>query len=118
MGLDLDSQDGNKELFRGAYSAFHRLREFLKHIHLAYAEEPANQQITEGAEILFKHSDCGGKFTVPQCKKVKTFLNWIKPFVKDNYDMGGHISNVHECLDKFIAGLSYCIDNKQPAIFH
>jgi hypothetical protein len=128
MGLDLDSADGEVEIFRGAYSVFFRFRrmifalatnqQFLDVTRLSDAELITGCGINQGLRLFMIHSDCEGKWTATQCKTIAVMLRRVLKKTKEVEVSPGHVLDWFETTEKFIKGLEYCVKYKQRARFH
>lgn len=132
MGLDIQSDDGAAEIFRGAYSAFMKFRilmftlvtsESYSNVHEAYLMENDNyfrpffEKHGYGLMYLMCHSDCEGSWDLGECRAISKLLKTILNKTKDLEDGGGHIGNWYGTTEKFINGLDYCIENLVNAKF-
>lgn len=68
-------------------------------------------------ELLF-HSDCEGDIPWQSCAGIADSLEQLLPELSEHGDVGGHIGNVVEKTEKFIAGLRDAASKQENVEFH
>lgn len=116
MGLDT-----THNCFHGAYSSFHRFRKTIGlqiGIELdkmeGFGGETPWDKVSPDLYPLLSHSDCDGKLTVSECKKVYRGLNEL---VSNFNPELPHDSDFLQRVDQFKEGLMDAINKKQQVKF-
>ncbi len=140
MGLDLISEDDEKEIFKATYQAFTQFRIQIARLlgctvypdaycraHPLEQEDPARWKEWQTemrlindrvpcAGIFLTHSDYDGEWSPQECKAIASILE----SVFDNLPVTPskmRIGDWRETTRKFISGLEYCVENDMPALF-
>lgn len=83
---------------------------FLKGEDLSSKEiEELNKLCNDDLDIFLWHSDCDGKLTVSECRKVYKLLK--------KYESNLFPFPYNEFHEKFISNLRFCIDNRRTMYF-
>jgi hypothetical protein len=129
MGLDV-----SHDAFRGAYSAFFRLREFVcaatggtydssgYTLGQTFIEEGANWQ---GLVEFLSHSDCDGEIDPEMCTEVANNLTALLPRMEEMEMSSKWLATGHIAMDggyvavvkQFIAGCRAAAEAGEPLVF-
>lgn len=71
--------------------------------------EEWNKLCNEDLDIFLWHSDCDGKLTVKECRKVYKILK--------EYESNLFPFPYNQLHDKFLSNLKFCIDNRRNMYF-
>ena len=134
MGLDIFSSDGVKS-FYSSYISFSRMRAFfvlhygetLYHVYdeilknLGYCEDRIWFDLCDkigDLSILISHSDCDGKLTPDECKKLRECLFVDEDKIKaSEYSNDEYRTNMIKLMYEFIDLIDYAVKNNVELIF-